>query len=127
MERTDEQDGGTRRLLRLEGLALFAAATALYAARQAGLALYLELFLVPDIAIALYLFGRRAGAAGYNATHTTLAPLLLAAAALVIAQPLALAIALIWLAHIGLDRALGYGLKQATGFRDTHLGRIGRA
>ena len=40
--------------------------------------------------------------------------------------PAAMAGALIWIAHIGFDRALGYGLKYATGFRDTHLGRIGR-
>lgn len=30
-------------------------------------------------------------------------------------------------AHVGFDRALGYGLKLPTGFKDTHLGRIGRA
>ena len=28
--------------------------------------------------------------------------------------------------HVGWDRALGYGLKLPSGFRDTHLGRIGR-
>ena len=31
------------------------------------------------------------------------------------------------LAHTGMDRAVGYGLKYPTGFSDTHLGRIGRA
>jgi hypothetical protein len=40
--------------------------------------------------------------------------------------PLAEHIALIWLAHVGVDRALGYGLKYASAFGDTHLGRIGR-
>ena len=34
--------------------------------------------------------------------------------------------ALIWAAHIGFDRALGYGLKYPTSFGETHLGRIGR-
>ena len=43
-----------------------------------------------------------------------------------LAAPLTLSIAMIWLAHIGFDRALGYGLKYATGFGFTHLGRIGR-
>ena len=33
-------------------------------------------------------------------------------------------IALIWLAHIGVDRLLGYGLKYPTGFKDTHLQRV---
>jgi hypothetical protein len=41
--------------------------------------------------------------------------------------PLAGPLALIWLAHIGIDRALGYGLKYASGFGFTHLGRIGPA
>jgi len=36
-----------------------------------------------------------------------------------------LPIALIWFAHIGIDRALGYGLKYTSGFKDTHLGRLG--
>jgi len=30
-------------------------------------------------------------------------------------------------AHIGFDRALGYGLKYSKGFGYTHLGRIGNA
>ncbi|MGD9659519.1 MAG: DUF4260 family protein, partial [Methylocystis sp.] len=33
--------------------------------------------------------------------------------------------ALLPLALIGFDRALGYGLKSGTAFRDTHLGRVG--
>ena len=37
-------------------------------------------------------------------------------------QPLCLQISLIWFAHIGFDRALGYGLKFPLGFRVTHLG-----
>ena len=31
---------------------------------------------------------------------------------------------LIWLAHIGFDRTLGYGLKCPTAFKDTHLQRV---
>jgi hypothetical protein len=42
------------------------------------------------------------------------------------ASPLILSLAMIWLAHIGIDRALGYGLKYRTGFANTHLGRIGK-
>jgi hypothetical protein len=37
---------------------------------------------------------------------------------------LLLSAALIWLAHIGMDRALGYGLKYPTTFKDTHLGHV---
>ena len=41
-------------------------------------------------------------------------------------SPLILLIAMIWLAHIGFDRALGYGLKYERGFGFTHMGRIGK-
>jgi len=42
------------------------------------------------------------------------------------AAPLVLSLAMIWLAHIGFDRAQGYGLKYGAGFGFTHLGRIGK-
>ncbi len=34
--------------------------------------------------------------------------------------------AVIWFAHLGFDRLLGYGLKYPTTFGDTHLGMSGR-
>jgi len=34
------------------------------------------------------------------------------------------AISLIWIAHIGIDRVLGYGLKYPTAFKDTHLQKV---
>jgi hypothetical protein len=60
---------------------------------------------------------------GYNAVHSMIGPLLLAGWGLMAGNHFALAAALIWMAHIGFDRALGYGLKYATGFGDTHLSR----
>jgi hypothetical protein len=38
--------------------------------------------------------------------------------------PVAVLVSLVWAAHIGADRAVGYGLKYPTGFEDTHLGRV---
>ena len=73
-----------------------------------------------------YLIGPRAGAAVYNVAHTTALALPLALAGFFAGEPALLAVALIWIAHIGFDRALGYGLKYPSGFGDTHLGRIGR-
>ena len=63
----------------------------------------------------------------YNAAHAYLAPMVLMTIGFAGAEPLVLSIAMIWLAHIGIDRALGYGLKYTAGFGFTHLGRIGRA
>jgi hypothetical protein len=88
--------------------------------------LFAVLFLSPDLSFAAYLFGPRAGAMAYNAAHLTNGALGLGVAALALNQPLMIAVALIWLAHVGFDRALGYGLKYGAGFGFTHLGRIGR-
>ena len=63
----------------------------------------------------------------YNLLHLYGMGLLLAAAGLLMLGNGLLAITgLLWLAHVGFDRMLGYGLKEPSGFNDTHLGRIGR-
>ncbi len=119
--------GWPKTLLRLEGLAVLAAATVAYAQTGQSGWLFVILFFVPDLTMAAYLAGPRAGAAAYNAAHTYVAPLALGLAGYGAGRMPVVAVALIWIAHIGFDRALGYGLKYATGFGDTHLGRIGRA
>jgi len=118
---------GVRTVLRIEGLALLAVALLLYRSIDANWLLFAGLFLLPDISFAGYLFGPRIGALAYNAAHSTIGPLTLASVALAYPSSPLLPIALIWLAHVGFDRALGYGLKKASGFRDTHLGRIGHS
>ena len=90
--------------------------------RWAGFATF---FLVPDLSMLGYLGGRRLGAACYNAGHSYVGPAALAAFGVADSIPMLLGIACVWIAHIGFDRMLGYGLKYATGFGDTHLGRRG--
>jgi hypothetical protein len=119
--------GGLRIVLRMEGLALFAGMAVLYALWGGSWWLFAILFLAPDLSFAAYLAGPKAGAIVYNAAHSLIGPIALMLAGFGTAEPLLLWIATIWLAHIGLDRALGYGLKYAAGFTFTHLGRIGRA
>ncbi|HUO94028.1 MAG TPA: DUF4260 domain-containing protein [Rhizomicrobium sp.] len=121
--------GGVRALLRLEGLMLFTAALLIYAHSGASWRLFFALILVPDLTFIAFIFGPRIGAIAYNAMHSTAGPIALALASPLLpesATPL-VAIALIWFAHIGFDRALGYGLKYATGFSDTHLGAMGKS
>jgi hypothetical protein len=120
-------DGGARTLLRLEGFALLSAAVALYWRTGGDWKMFAALFLVPDLSFLGYLGGPRLGAAAYNAAHSTLGAFALCAAGIVLGQPLSVALALIWFAHIGFDRAVGYGLKHQAGFGYTHLGRFGRA
>lgn len=73
-----------------------------------------------------YLAGPRIGAFAYNMLQVTIWPVGLMAVGLYTGHDLWSQIAAIWLAHIAIDRALGYGLKLSSGFQDTHLGRIGQ-
>ena len=118
--------GGVKILLRLEGLALFIGMTLLYDLWDGSWWIYLILFLAPDISFAGYLAGPKVGAIAYNAAHSYLAPSALMTVGFATASPLTLSIAMIWLAHIGVDRALGFGLKYFEGFSFTHLGRTGK-
>ena len=90
--------------------------TLLYAVWDGSWWVYVILFLAPDLSFAGYLAGPKAGAIIYNAAHSYMAPVALMTPGLRFAEPLVLSIAMIWLAHIGIDRALGYGLKYAAGF-----------
>lgn len=119
--------GGVNTLLRIEGLTLFLGMTALYGVWGGSWWIYAALFLVPDVSFLGYLAGPKAGAAFYNTMHTYMLPLTLSFLGFGLAMPLTLSISMIWLAHIGIDRALGFGLKYDAGFGFTHLGRIGRA
>jgi hypothetical protein len=117
--------GQPRGWLRAEGLLTFVAATALYAYSGAAWLWYAVLFLAPDLSFLGYLAGPRVGATAYNAMHSYVGPLAASLALLILNVPAG--IVLIWFAHIGFDRTLGYGLKYPSAFQDTHMGRIGRA
>ncbi len=111
-------------LLRVEGLAVLIGACFLYRALHGSWLMFAVLFLSPDLFMLGYLFGSRAGAWTYNLVHTYTGPLALGLVAYFAPTPLLFAICLIWAAHIGFDRFLGYGLKYETGFKDTHLGKV---
>jgi uncharacterized protein DUF4260 len=116
--------GLPRVLLHAEGAAVAAAAIALYFHAGYPWWLLVVLALAPDLAAIGYLAGPRAGAAAYDAAHTYVLPVILATVGVIADADLAVQIGLIWIVHIGVDRALGYGLKYPTGFKDTHLQRV---
>lgn len=113
-----------RRLLHLEGLAVVAGSLVLYFDAGYGWPLLLVIVLAPDLSMLGYLGGPRVGSLTYDVVHTYAGPVALAVVGVLGGYETAVQIALIWLAHIGLDRFLGYGLKYPTGFRDTHLQRV---
>lgn len=113
-------------VVRLEWLAVFLAAIGLYAFTGGAWVFFLLMFLVPDLSMVAYLAGVRVGAFAYNLLHTVVWPLCLICWGLVADYEFALQLGAIWMAHIGFDRVLGYGLKASAGFHETHMGRIGR-
>ena len=118
--------GSVRSLLRGEGAALFAACLIVYAIWVDTPWWYFAvLFLAPDLSFIAFLAGRRVGAMVYNAAHTTIGPIIVVSAGLSAANPWLTAAAVIWAAHIGIDRAVGYGIRYPDNFEQTHLGAVG--
>lgn len=111
-------------LLRLESAALAAVIIALYARTGGSWLLFALLLLAPDLSMLGYLAGTAWGSAAYNIVHAWIIPLALAVFGYLSTGPLFVHLGLIWLAHIAIDRTVGYGLKYPTGFRDTHLDRV---
>jgi hypothetical protein len=111
-------------LLRVEGVALLSLSVLLYRVNGGSWLLFGVLLLAPDLSMLGYLAGPKVGAAIYNAFHTYGIPAVVGALGMIFASPVAIAVALIWFAHIGMDRTVGYGLKYPTSFKDTHLERV---
>ncbi len=113
------------RMQRLEGLLLLGAAIWIFAQGGETWWLFALLLLAPDVSMLGYIDDPVMGAAVYNVGHILLGPAVLLAWGVGSASGLLLALGAVWLAHIGLDRLAGYGLKYADGFHHTHLGMIG--
>jgi len=113
-----------RLLLRLEGGVLAAAALVVYLHLDYSVLVLIALLVSVDLSLLGFLAGPRVGTLTYNLAHTTAFPLVLGAIGVLADGGVAVQVALAWLAHIGIDRALGLGLKYPSGFKDTHLQRV---
>jgi len=119
--------GAVRNWLRLEGAAGFGAGLVLFGITGGNWLFVIPLLLVPDVSALGYVAGPRIGAFTYNLAHTWLPGVLVLGLAVWTGLPAVQLAAAILIAHVGMDRAVGYGLKLPTSFQDTHLGRMGRA
>jgi hypothetical protein len=108
-------------IVRLEGAAVAALSIYLFARSDESWLLFAALVLLPDLAIPVYFANKRLGAAAYNLVHAYVWPVALAVYGVAGQHPLAIAIALIWATHIGVDRFAGFGLKYPADFKDTHI------
>ena len=113
-----------RWLLHAEGAVLLAASVAGFDAVGGHWWLFVLLPLTPDLSAVGYLVNPGFGATCYNSVHTLVLPVILLAIGIVTPHPLLSSLALVWLAHVGLDRLVGFGLKYPTKFQDTHLQRV---
>lgn len=111
-------------MLHLEGLVLLGAAVALYANQGFAWSSFWLLLLAPDLSALPFAWSRKMGTFFYNAFHTITLPLVLLTIAFLTNWTFGMQIALIWLAHIGMDRTAGYGLKYTDSFKNTHLGKV---
>ena len=112
--------------LRAEGLAVFTAGLAGFLFLGGPWWAFLVLLIVPDVSMVGYLRGPRVGAILYNLVHDLAAGVAVAGVGLAIGSVPVAATGAVLVAHSGMDRMAGYGLKLPSSFKDTHLGRIGR-
>ena len=118
--------GSVRTWLRLEGLAAFVVGLALFGATGGNWLFLIPLLLLPDISAIGYLAGARIGTFSYNLVHNWVPGFAALGIGAWLASPTIMLAAAILIAHVGMDRAVGYGLKLPSSFQDTHLGRMGR-
>jgi hypothetical protein len=117
---------GPRWWLRFDGVVLLVGSLALFGTTGEPWWLVPLVILVPDLFMVGYVGGTRVGALIYNLGHTYAVAALVAGSGLAVQNDLVTALGLLWFAHIGMDRAAGYGLKYDDSFGHTHLGWIGR-
>lgn len=113
-----------KRLVHLEGLVVLVSVIYLYSVKDFSWWVFLLLLFVPDVAMFAYLMNKRVGAVVYNLFHTYILTIPICLAGVLFQLETLLMIGLIWTAHVGMDRFVGYGLKYQTSFQDTHLQRM---
>ncbi len=116
-----------KNLTRLEELFLSVLAFYLFLLLHIPWWWFFVLLLAPDVSMAGYLFGPRAGAIVYDVVHHKAVSVALFIVGSVLGLVWLEAAGLILFAHTSLDRVLGYGLKYPDSFQHTPLGMIGPA
>lgn len=113
-----------RKIIHFEYAIGFITCLLLYLHLDYSILLFSLLLLIPDISMIGYLFNAKIGSHFYNVGHSLVLPLILLVVALLNDLPTLLMIVIIWVAHIYLDRSLGFGLKYGHSFKETHLQKI---
>ncbi len=113
-----------KKLLKFEGLFIFLSALYLYNFLHFNWFLFIILLLIPDISMIGYLKDKRLGAITYNLIHNFALGILIFFAGLLLKNDIFLALGIILIAHVGMDRFMGFGLKYKTDFKDIHMQKV---
>ena len=112
-----------RPLLRLEGLAVFVAGLIAYDRLGGDWLWLLPALLLPDLSAIGYLAGTSVGSLTYNLVHNWALGLVVLGAGLWSGIAWVALAGVVLIAHVGMDRVAGYGLKHPGSFKDTHMQR----
>lgn len=115
-----------KNLLRLEEFAMFISCIFLLAQHESPWWVYVILVLGPDIGMLGYLVNNKVGAVSYNIFHHKGVGIAILVLGFLLQNEVVQISGLILFGHSSMDRMFGYGLKYFTGFKDTHLGVIGK-
>ncbi|WP_155590772.1 DUF4260 domain-containing protein [Lysinibacillus cavernae] len=113
-----------RKIISLEYVIAFIITVFFYGQLDFSWLYFIVFLLLPDVTMIGYFINTKIGALFYNIGHSFVVPALLLVIGFMTTTPILLMVAMIWLAHIFLDRALGYGLKYDEAFTKTHLQQI---
>ncbi len=113
-----------KKLLHLEGFIFFLTSLFFYLQLQGNWLTFILLLFTPDLSMVGYLKDKKLGAVLYNLMHNYISALVLIAGGMLIKNTFIMQLGIILFAHVAIDRALGYGLKYPTNFKDTHLQKV---
>ena len=113
-----------KRIVRIENGFAFAISFYIYVHLNFPIWLFFVLLLVPDITMIGYAMNKKIGALVYNIGHSLIVPLLFFISYFYFSNDYLLITSIIWLAHIFMDRLLGFGLKYEDTFNITHIQKL---
>ncbi|MGA3602030.1 DUF4260 domain-containing protein [Lysinibacillus agricola] len=113
-----------RKIISLEYVVAFLVTVFFYWHFDFSFVYFVLFLLLPDVSMLGYIVNTKVGALFYNIGHSLVMPAILLILGFVTVSTPLLMVSIIWLAHIFLDRALGYGLKYDEAFYKTHLQQI---
>ena len=113
-----------RTLLQAEGLPIFIAGAVAFGTLGGPWLAFVPLLLVPDLSMVGYLRDTRLGALTYNLGHNLVTAGVMLGLGLTAGVGWLAITGSVALAHIGMDRLMGYGLKYPTAFKDTHIQHV---